>query len=91
MQGIKTYKETPEAVLLDVRTVEEYQSGHIPESENIPLSNIETSNYAKETPLFVYCYSGARSDQACRILKKQGYQNIVNIGGIANYQGPIEK
>ncbi|WP_195979698.1 rhodanese-like domain-containing protein, partial [Blautia luti] len=36
-QGIEEYKRTDDAVLLDVRTPQEYQEGHIPESKNVPL------------------------------------------------------
>ena len=59
-EELKTMKETPGAVLLDVREVDEYEEEHIPESVNIPLSNLEKiqdMHYAKDTPLFVYCHS----------------------------------
>ena len=39
-QGIGEYKRTAGAVLLDVRTQQEYQEGHIPESKNVPLNNL---------------------------------------------------
>ena len=63
-QGLLDFKAVEGAVLLDVRTAEEYRQGHIPGSINISLQTIdkvllEISN--KETPLFVYCYSGSRS------------------------------
>ena len=63
-QGIEEYKRTAGAVLLDVRTPQEYQEGHIPESKNVPLqqlNNIVSVVKNTEIPLFVYCYSGARS------------------------------
>ena len=53
---------------------------------NLPLSELEQISYAKTTPLFVYCHSGARSSQACRYLKQKGYQ-AENIGGIVSYRG----
>lgn len=66
-QGIEEYKMTVGAVLLDVRTLQEYQEGHIPESKNVPLQqldNIASVAKNKDIPLFVYCYSGSRSRQA---------------------------
>ncbi len=86
MKGIEQFQNTPGAVLLDVRTREEYNERHVPGSVNLPLSELEQISYAKTTPLFVYCHSGARSSQACRYLKQKGYQ-AENIGGIVSYRG----
>ena len=91
--GIAEYKQTANAVLLDVRTPEEYRGGHIPKSRNVPLQTIENITSiveTKETPLFVYCLSGARSRQAVAILQRMGYYNVKNIGGIAAYSGKQE-
>ena len=44
----------------------------------------------KETPLYVYCHSGARSRQAVQQLQYMGYQNAKNIGGITAYSGKVE-
>ena len=41
--------------------------------------------------MFVYCYSGARSGQAVEALKKMGYEDVKNIGGIAAYRGKLER
>ena len=93
-QGVKEFQETPGAVLLDVRTSEEYQGGHIPGSQNVPLQLLSTEdsvNTPKDTPLFVYCHSGARSGQAVRILAQKGYSNVKNIGGMAAYKGKVER
>ena len=75
--------------LLDVREVDEYEEEHIPESVNIPLSNLEKiqdMHYAKDTPLFVYCHSGRRSGAAVMMLRGLGYTNAKNIGGIMHYK-----
>ena len=72
-QGIEEYKRTAGAVLLDVRTSQEYQEGHIPESKNVPLqqlNNVVSVVKNTEIPLFVYCYSGARSRQAIGLLQR---------------------
>ena len=93
-QGVKEYSTTDGAVLLDVRTPDEYRQGHIPGSKNVPLQSI--SKVAgmidnKSTPIFVHCLSGARSRQAAAILKQMGYTNVKNIGGISAYAGKVER
>ncbi len=93
-EGVSTYHNTAGAVLLDVRTPEEYRQGHIPGSRNIPLQTIEKVVGivpAKDAPLFVYCLSGARSRQATGALSQMGYTNITNIGGISSYTGKVER
>lgn len=93
-EGIKEYQSVSGAVLLDVRTPQEYQEGHIPKSKNVPLQMINKNTSAvgaKETPLFVYCYSGSRSSQAVDALKRMGYTNVINIGGISSYTGKVER
>ena len=92
-QGVEEYRAVPQAILLDVRTPEEYRGGHIPGSKNLPLQQIEKIESIaekKETPLFVYCQSGARSRQAVSLLQNMGYVNVNNIGGMAAYRGEVE-
>ena len=92
--GIAEYKTNDGAVLLDVRTSEEYRDGHIDGSVNIPLdriSSVENTIKDKNTPLYVHCYSGIRSGQAVSYLKKIGYENVRNIGGISSYRGKVIK
>lgn len=89
-EGIKEYGRTEGAVLLDVRTSAEYAQGHIENSVNIPLDEIEGAIKKipdTGTPIFVYCHSGARSGRAVSWLKQQGYRNVKNIGGIIDYHG----
>lgn len=92
-RGVKEYELALGAVLLDVRTPEEYREGHIPKSKNVPLQTIDrvpSVVAGKQTPLYVYCYSGSRSGQAVAVLKRMGYTNVSNIGGIVSYSGKIE-
>ena len=90
-EGVRRYAATENAVLLDVRSPREYREGHIPESMNVPLQELEdVVSVREDTPLFVYCYSGARSRQAVAQLRDMGYYNVHNIGGIATYEGQIE-
>lgn len=92
--GLTQYRNTPGALLLDVRTPEEYRSGHIPGSRNLPLDalqGIATAAPDKGTPLYVYCRSGARSKQAVTLLQRMGYTRVTNIGGILQYHGKVER
>jgi rhodanese-related sulfurtransferase len=92
-KGVEEYLATPGAILLDVRTPEEYAAGHIPGSISIPLAALParcSELGAKDTPLFVHCLSGGRSGQAVRFLKGVGYTNVKNIGGINAWRGKVE-
>ena len=93
-KGVAKLRDTEGAVLVDVRTPQEYREGHIPGSKNVPLQQLDkigsvTDN--KDAPMFVYCYSGARSRQAVAVLRHMGYANVNNIGGIAAYRGKVER
>ena len=93
-QGIKDFHNSPGAILLDVRSPQEYRGGHIPGSKNLPLQTIDNDVFVvenKDTPLYVYCHSGVRSRQAAELLRGMGYTNINNIGGIAAYSGKVER
>ena len=92
-KGLETYGATPGAVLLDARSPEEYRSGHIAGSLNLPLqawNQAENLIPDKDTPVFVYCHSGARSSRMAGVLKKLGYTHVTNIGGIVDYDGPLK-
>lgn len=91
---IENMRNTPGAVLIDVRTEEEYRTGHIPQAVNVPLDKIsEFRNRIKNpgTPIYVYCLRGSRSQRAAGILKGYGYTNVKSIGGITSYKGKLEK
>lgn len=93
-QHVQTFQKTPQGILLDVRTPEEYAAGHIPQSCSHPLQEIETIETCipdKTTPVFVYCRSGRRSGEAVKRMQQMGYTKAVNIGGILSYTGDIEK
>jgi phage shock protein E len=93
-KGIEEWQETPNAVLVDVRTSKEYERGHIPGSINVPLDAIDRISSRVDdvdVPLYVHCQSGARSSQAVRQLKRMGYANVTDIGGIIGYRGKVER
>lgn len=81
-------------ILLDVRTMEEYNDGHIPGAINIANESIGKEEILqlpdKNQRIYVYCRSGNRSKQAAKKLVKLGYTNIIEIGGIIDYHGDVE-
>lgn len=88
--GVEQYRRTNPAILLDVRTWEEYVGGHIEDAINIPLQRIEEVQRQftdKSVPVFVYCRSGVRSATASQELQNMGYQDVRDIGGIIHYHG----
>ena len=78
--------------LYDVRTAQEFSSGHIPGAKNIPHDKIAKTIPVKEkdTVIVLYCRSGARSGVAKRALTSLGYTNIVDFGGITKWRGDLE-
>lgn len=87
---VEAMKAIENAVLLDVRSKEEYLGGHIPGSKNVPVENIEKVVDViadKNTPVFVYCLRGSRSASAVSAMEKMGYTNAKSIGGIVSYKG----
>ena len=88
-------KNEKDYIILDVRTAEEYKEGHIPNAINVANETIGKDEIAelpdKDQLIMVYCRSGRRSKQAASKLVKLGYSNIVEIGGIIDWKGDIEK
>jgi len=88
--AVEEFNNTPGAVLLDVRTPQEYREGHIPGSMNIPLNSIQEAQAViddKDAKIYVYCLSGGRSSQAVAELRDMGFNDVKNIGGISRYTG----
>lgn len=93
-KGVKEYSSQENAVLLDVREPYEYTQAHIEGSVNLPLNEIGKISSVvsdKSLPVYVHCLSGARSGRAVSALKKMGYTQVKNIGGISSYTGKIMK
>lgn len=91
-EGLEIYRNTPDALLIDVRTEDEYKTGHIAGSINVPLGDIEEVTDITdelETPIVLYCRTGNRAIQAMTELKEIGYDNVVSIGGLNKYEGEL--
>lgn len=85
---ISKYKNTPNAVLIDVRTPAEFNAGHIATSVNVDYENLNFESEVKKMDLskeyFIYCRSGNRSSKAIAIMKNNGIKKIYDLqGGIS--------
>lgn len=93
----KSIAEDTDAVIIDVRTREEFESGYIENAQRIdimqPQSFMEAlGKLPKDKNYYLYCRSGNRSGQACQILDAQGFRNSFNLeGGMLEWNGPIKK
>lgn len=77
-----------EVILLDVRTQEEYDAGHIPGAVCLPNEDIQADlplPFEKEAEILVYCHSGHRSAEAADKLASMGYRNVADFGGIQDW------
>jgi Rhodanese-related sulfurtransferase len=79
------------AIIIDVRTNEEYKNGHIENSINIPLGEIENIDFGKNENIILYCESGNRSNQASEILLELGYKKIYDLGSKNNWNEELVK
>jgi rhodanese-related sulfurtransferase len=73
------------ALMLDVRTVDEWNEAHIPNASLIPLDQLEgrVNEVSTDIPVVIYCRSGNRSQTALWILRNAGYTNVHHmLGGI---------
>ncbi len=85
-EEIKPKLKNKDTQFIDVRTPGEYQSGHVNKFKNIPLQSLkdQSKQLKKDKEIVVICRSGNRSMRACRILKKQGFENLTNVRGGIN-------
>lgn len=81
------------AILLDVRTPDEFAAGHLPGAHNVPHTEVEArlseidalTGGAQGKPIVVYCRTGRRSGIAKQALLAHGYERITNLGGISDW------
>lgn len=87
--------QNKDAIVLDVRTVQEYKTGAIQGARLIPVDQLSIRATVdlpnKDQTILVYCQSGGRAGQAVNILKNLGYTNAVSFGGIMSWPYAISK
>jgi rhodanese-related sulfurtransferase len=94
-EWVSLKEQTPDAVILDVRTEEEFESGYIEGAQLIDIRQPKEfmdsiQSLDKTKSYFVYCRSGARSGQACQLLGQLGIESAYNLeGGILAWTGDL--
>lgn len=94
-EWVEQLEADKDAVILDVRTEEEVHQGYIPNAINIDIKKgqefvNEIQDLDKTKNYYVYCRSGARSENACSVMNKLGFENAYNLmGGILDWEGEI--
>ncbi|GHB53616.1 thioredoxin [Persicitalea jodogahamensis] len=91
--------DTPQGQLLDVRTPDEYEQGHLAKSQNLdvkdPVFVQKLATLDKDKPVFVYCLSGGRSGKAAKLLVDNGFKEVYDMqGGFLKWSSaklPFEK
>ena len=91
----KQFLTEENAVILDVRTPEEFEISRIPDSKNIDFYNpqnfmLEIEKLDKDNNYYIYCRTGVRSANSCALMKELGFKNTFNlVGGIVEWNGEL--
>ena len=80
----------PDCLMFDVRQEEEFITGHPAEAEVFPLDTIDEFSASlriptKDTPVLVYCRTGARSFEAAQLLRNLGYRRVYDVGSMVGW------
>jgi len=82
-EAYQLIKTKIDLIIIDVRTKQEFQTGHIPGAKSIPVAEfalrINELNKYKDTPILVHCASGGRSPATVRVLLKNNFSNIYHM------------
>lgn len=84
----------PDAIILDVRTPEEFEKKHIPNAVLVPIEDVRGGKLSKlpdkDAMILVYCWTGRRAEDAAELLIKRGYTKIYEFGGLVDWTGAVE-
>ena len=93
-EAAKMMAEKPDVIVLDVRTVDEYEKKHIPKAKSVPLEEFQNGNFSalpdKNATILIYCWTGRRAQDSAQILADKGYKNVYEFGGMTDWKGPVE-
>lgn len=83
----------PHAIILDVRSPEEYEKKHIYKAILVPIDDLRAGDFSKlpdkKAVILVYCWTGRRASDAAEILAEQGYRNVYEFGGLIDWTGAV--
>jgi rhodanese-related sulfurtransferase len=95
-QAYKDLQANPQIKVIDVRTRDEYRSGHIPNSVNVDVYGSFSTHIVKVCPdktqrNYIVCESGARASSAVSFMKREGYTDVHSIGGMGSWRYPTTR
>ena len=92
--AVRIMKSGQNAIVVDVRTVDEYEKRHVPGAVLVPIDQIKNGRFDKlpnkDQILLVYCWTGRRAEDAAKILSQNGYKYVYTFGGIVDWEGELE-
>lgn len=84
----------PTAIILDVRTPEEFDKKHIKGALLVPIDELQNGNFSalpdKDATILIYCWTGRRAEDAAKILIDNGYKKVFEFGGLVDWTGEVE-
>lgn len=95
IQEAESLLEAEDTILLDVRTQEEYDQGHLAGAVCLPVETLMDGDLSvllpdKQAPLVLYCRTGARSADAAQVLSELGYADVTDLaGGLLAWEGEV--
>ena len=83
----------PQAILLDVRTPEEFEKRHITGAILLPIEDLRDGDFSKlpdkNATIIIYCWTGRRAEDSAQILVEAGYTHVYEMGGIVDWTGSV--
>ena len=84
----------PDAIVLDVRTKEEFDKRHLPNALLVPIDNLRAGDFSalpdKDATILIYCWTGRRAEDSAEILLEHGYKRVYEFGGLVDWTGAVE-
>ena len=87
-------QSNPDAIVLDVRTPEEFDKKHIKGAKLLPIDELRAGNFSalpdKNATILIYCWTGRRAEDSAKILIEHGYNRVYEFGGLVDWTGEVE-
>ena len=92
--ALRIMKANPDAIILDVRTREEFDKKHIPNALLVPIDDLRGGDFSKlpdkSATILIHCRTGRRAEDAAKILVERGYTKVYEFGGLVDWTGDVE-
>ena len=92
-EAVKMIADKTDALVLDVRTADEFEKKHIPNAISVPLEELRSGNFSsmpdKNQTILIYCWTGRRAQDSAQVLVDNGYKNVYEFGGLTDWTGPV--